>query len=612
MATAFTVIIVDRRTGGLGEQDLTHRFDAAASHLVGNAFDRVATSEYVFRLHPTDSFHIDSFGEVWAGYRDTTTGVWDYTRPLYGGFITEHEGSFDGPTHVFTCTVSNYNLLFDRTEVLTWPIDPTDPPAGYPVDHSVADWLIGSSPYPGVVPFHWQHVAYSAADVFDTIILDETAMPAQGMSTNYGLYGFMSTRALLDEIMKVARWKGLRDGVDIKPIYFFYPRLNIDGTVILPQFYAMDLNDTGGDRVVATYAQTPGVGERPIEHGYRHRRNATPARTRVTVKGVDVDPATGALNYYSYLKADGDAAYPTYYQKRPGWAMAPINESSLNTLAGCERYATDLGDALWGPEGTITVPTFYPTQAGDQVRITMPPDGMSATVFPVLQVEGSLIPHLYQLTLGHRPRTLEDILVPRPDAPMPQTDAGTGGDGNRNASGAGLGMTGANVANAPRTRSIQDTPVHSDQNVISGRTNDVTALRLRATSRTVPAAFRDPLPIAPLRTSEDPDGNVRDWDSGVDGTNHPHHYVGGVAAAGFLVLPIPDPCSLIRETIQNIDATPNTDVTSTYALNGVSVSNPTALTPIVCARDDVVVVTFAGTFPTDGIAYKLTEAGDLP
>lgn len=614
MAWEFKVIFNDRRaSGGLGEQDLTARFDAKNSHLVGTAGDKIAQSQVVLRLKAGDAFHIDSFTEFWAGYRDSETQEWDNSRALYAGFITDHTGTFRYKRHIFECEISNYNILFDRCELQTWPpLDPTDPPEGFETGKSIRDWLIGTVAddglaYDGVIPAHYLNWNNGGvAPVFDSIILTDN-LPAQGMSEVYGYFGFMTVRALNDEIMKVAKFQARIDSLDIKPSYFWRP-IGI-GTEIIKQFCCIDLNDQSGTPA-ATYALDPTGDQLKIGFPYRHRRNANPVRTRVTVKGEPSE--TEGLVYFSYLKTAGEAAYPSaYHLKRPGWAGAPINESRINTNVQAEDYATQLGDDLWGPEGTITLLSRKLRQAGDLIRVIMPPDGIDE-IFPLIEHDTALIPTLDTLTLGHRPRGIEDILIPRPDAPLPVTDAGTGGGGGLNASAAGIGYLGANVANVPRQRSLVDRPVHSDQNVTTPRQVGVVGQTWQAAAYVPPALMEDPPAAVPLTRHKDTAGNDREWTAGTDGTGHPHHYVSGVTGPGDLVVPIPDDSvSLVRESIRNLDGTVNTDVVTTYVLNGGSVAAPSTGTPIVCVRDDVVVVTFSGPFPTGGIAYTLSEAPAL-
>jgi hypothetical protein len=86
------------------------------------------------------------------------------------------------------------------------------------------------------------------------------------------------------------------------------------------------------------------------------------------------------------------------------------------------------------------------------------------------------------------------------------------------------------------------------------------------------------------------------------------HWSFPVSAAGTVPISVPDPAIYVEERLLFLDGSDASgSVTTSYALNGSPVSNPTVSTPIVAARDQVLAITFAGTF-TNPISFKLTSS----
>jgi hypothetical protein len=492
MPREWRVFMIDRRSGAPAlKRDVTRLYDASARRPPQSAGSTIGQG--AIRLKDLDkmpTLHPDSLCEFWEGWIDPATGEFDN-----GYYVQKHTGRFEGGVlHNFDAEVADYNILLDTSPVLTWPTDleAGDEPAGFPPGESVTTWLTGvrawGAPYDGVITFHFPggKIDIGGIDaVFDTILLDEEHMPTMSnvnTAEQFGMFGFCGLRDLLDEVLKYARLAAADMGLDVQPAYGFRTVIHpLDPTKLCPQFYCTDLNNqAGAGTPAARYSITPDVGGGiyPIEYPLEHERDANGVRTEIIVM-ADGDRAEGFI-WSARDKADGVAAYPAYYHRRQRWGGPPVLNPNIVTPGQADALAQRIVDLVWGPRGRLRYYARAPRnlKVADFIELHFPPEGQDHHLLPVqdVQLEPNVGAPRMRITVGERPISITDILVPRADTPLLMTPPGGGNSRGGTAAGDFAGGTGIP---APRQRPLQNIPLTALQNVITGPHNGVPLLDIR-------------------------------------------------------------------------------------------------------------------------------------
>ena len=600
----------------------TFWYDANASRLQKAARNQATQTTIVFSFpyHASGVPPIKEGMQVWIGWRDG--GSWlQGPDPPWIGYIMELEGGGNGEEHTITAQVSSCQILFTRTDVIGWPIGADTglgvEGAGYPAGYSVTNWLVGTDPFPGIIRARLQNIDYSGVDpAFDSYILDDAHIPG-GNAGKYTV-GQWGGGLLLDEVLQdicaEVRMIAQEAGALVTPVYFF--DTVAQGSILRPRFRFIDANDASGP-IKGVMSVNPASGQYRIR-AFKHRRVFTESRTRIVAWGLGThgSGATAAADFAIY---DGHADdYPTEYQVDPGWSGRAYTDEHFENQADCERAAATLGYRLWGALGEITfqvdgvavgsnVITYF--AQGDIIAVDNPAEGLTADSPRVLRnvemVAGTAGHPVWTLTLGDVVPDAAD-LIRGATVVQPQQRLNAGGAGHTGAPGAALGPRG--LPNVPGRVGIDRQPTHSAQNVIRAVFTDVVDFTGQQATQLRPGADpTDPPTPAVRQLHLDQYGNPRQW-LAPEGSDAVHHYTFPVTVAGEYAFTIPDPVTLVEEKILNLDGTVNTDVTTTYLANDVSVPTPSTATPLVCVRDTVLAVTFAGTFPTRGISFKLTSS----
>jgi hypothetical protein len=219
----------------------TGYWDSNASTLQRMAREQEAASpvRMVFAFDAPDVPAVREMMMLWAGWRDGTTWL-QGPDPPFVGFLLQTEGG-GAAVHTISGQVHTGQILFSRATVIGWPTGESDglPTAGYPPGYSVTNWLVGASPYLGIVPSYIHNAVYDGVHpYFDTLVLDETTIPGGNTEALVGQWGFTTAEAILQDMVGVARYKAAQAGDLIEPIYFF--KTVAQGTRLALQFCFID------------------------------------------------------------------------------------------------------------------------------------------------------------------------------------------------------------------------------------------------------------------------------------------------------------------------------------------------------------------------------------
>jgi len=485
MPYQWTAITLNPTTGE--ETDLSRIVNRQTStyHPTAHGKSKQSTQFLSFRADAT----IGDIHEGWpwqAGYRDPATRYWDGSQARFCGQVGRQTGRAGNIRHYIDQTLDTWETTFGDTALLHWPNN--DFLSVYPVGYSIANWLVGTSPYLGLVRAGYDatKVDFGGVDpVFTTLILDATNLPAIGKSVVPGVGQFCYLQDALDTMIAVANFT--QNGMD--PVAFFEPIISpTDPTQIIPRFRFVDRNAVGSTPV-ATFSVTPTGDEWPIEQPMTHDRDPRPAKQRIIVVGKGGDPTIAGtpLVYVDYTVPAHVTAYATWLHATPGRALILVDER-INTLITARKIALAIESKIYGPEGRITFRTARPTQAGEVVRVHIPQEGQDYARFVVADsqaVAGTVGRPLYQITVG----------APAPDLRSIVDNAVRGTSNDlplvaRKALAAGLG-----APSTPKYRQALDANPHTTaQNTTTPRDKTIVAHRIKGSARlptgatTAPAA----------------------------------------------------------------------------------------------------------------------------
>jgi len=605
-------VMVGWNSDAMFEIAQTGFYDANASTLQRMARDQetASTVRIVFDFAAPGVPPIHEWQQIWCGWREG--GTWlQGPDPPFLGFLVQLEGG-GAATHTITAQVQTMAYLMSRATVIGWPTGETDgiPTAGYPADYSVANWLVGTTPYPGVLRVYCGPALFDGIDpYFESLILDATAIPGGNTEALVGQWGFTTLEAILQDLVGVARYVAARDaGALIEPVYWW--QTVAQGRTLRPRFRLIDANDTASKPVKAVFSVAPAAGEFYIED-FHHIRDGKDVRTDVVVQGVGSE--NGRLVYSRYQGHTGD--YPCEYLPA-GIGGDPYFDTSIDTQAKADAVAAALGYRVWGALGSLnwltdgvavggTALTYF--EPGDVVVLYDPAEGQNYTRYVVrkVTVQGGDAGHpKYRIEVGDVIPNVKELIRGATIVQPHRRAIGTGGGANTR--GAALGTHG--LPGAPPQIPMEARPVHSQQNNMRSAFTDVIDLTTDQPTQLRPDVDPDNPPTPAVRQlHRDQYGNHRQW-LGPEGADGVHHYTFHVTAAGEYLFTIPDPVTLVEELIQNPDGSVNSDITTSYLANDSAVPVPSGINPLTCTRNTVLAVTFAGTFPTRGVSYKLTSS----
>ncbi len=626
MGELWKVIIIDRMDGGERFQDVTDWVDMMQSDFHPTVSDKVGQCQARMSFPiDTPDLRIRELMEVWAGFIDEGTGQW--TTPWFGGYIIGLTSTTNGGEHTLDLDLVDYGILLSNTEVLRWPRDRTDPAAdGYPVGFSMANWLVGTTPFIGLIPAFFQGVAWDVDSIFDSVIFTNQALPGilnpevlPGNATIYGQWYYTTVRKILEDLCDQAHY------IDptIEPA--FWIEAATDGTVILPRVRVADLAVAHGTPAYV-FSSNPLPGELLMEHPFKHSRDARLVRTRVTTKGDGwdtsgipdgVDPldyviahltdGTMQENFWSEYNSAHAGTAPTTYQIAPGWSGAPIQDERLNTVGKCRGIAEHLEQIVWGARGRVEFRTNQFILPGTFIQIKDPVEfGDTNPVYPVVEVqfERNAGRALFTLICGKTPPGIEDILKGGTvDIPILEHD--TGRAAARAAGRAAIMGGGAYNTGLPRgaTQAIVSTPTHAQHNQIVPWTYGQQALNIQQQPQTQVETGETWTP-KPLVTIRDKYGNVSQKADHL-GHGHPLTLHLSFDADGKYKFSNYYDVTFIEERIE--DPVFNAGVTITYTLNAVVQPTPTGATPLVYHAGDTLLIETAGIDSTEGMWLEVSE-----
>jgi hypothetical protein len=543
--------------------------------------------------------------EVWAGWVDPTTNEW--ISVWFGGYIQRMDGYTIGGEHVFECDLGDYGILLGTTQVIGWPSDWSIPGLiGMAPGYSVAQWLfgVGDAPNVGIWYEYFQIVTHNYDTIFDDIIMDEQHLPGNSEVAE-GQWGWTTVKKVLDDLMDMAKY--IESGVKI----VYYVRAvpsPFDATAVCPSLHIMDKNQARTPR--ARFSTNPAEGEYWMRHPFKHGRDASAIMGRVTVKGVGGDPTLVEQPIVSYtaINADHIAAYPTKYQKEPGWSGDIIFDTRIDSSIKAQSIAEHIEEQTWAARGQVTFNTDFlsddtiePLAAGDVIHIEDENENLDQDEFinQVVFQGGSTGHPVFEVSVGQREVDISDIIKGGTlDIPWfetnPLTIPGVGSRPRLSSPG------------VPREIPIESTPTHSARNIVKPLTDQVIGLVFQQPKRIAPFTDDPPAPKNLVET-RDKYENVHNWYD-AQGGDHPHHYLTYFPGPGLALVTTVDQCSLVVMKVQNEDGTANTDVTVDLKLNGTTVSAPTTTAPLNADIHNVISITVSGTVPTTGVTIILTES----
>lgn len=513
------VIAVNPATGQETDLSAITNLQTSTYHPTAHGKSKQSTQYLSFRADAL----IGEVHEGWPwmkGWRDTVTRNWDGSRAVFCGQIGRQTGRAGNIRHYIDQTLDGWETTFTDVPILHWPNN--DFASIYPVGYSIKTWLVGLSPYRGVLlaPRYDEgkvDLGSGIDPIFDNLILDATNLPAIGKSVVPGVAQFCYVQDFLDTMIAVANF--MNNGMD--PVAFFEPIVSpSDPTQIIPRFRFIDRNAVGSTPV-AVFNTNPASGEWDIRQPFHHDRDLRPGKQRIIVVGKGGDPTIigNPLVYVDYTNPAHTAAYPTWIHATAGRALIIVDER-INTLVVATAIAHAIEAKIYGPEGRLTFRTTRPTKPGELIQVTILEEGQDHANFVVADsqaVAGTVGQPLYEVTIG----------APAPDlrAIVDNAIRGIANDiplAARKALAAGLG-----AQSTPSHRQAVDANPHSAaQNTVKPRHKAVVAQTWRANSSALPGVDPNTVGAANLLETYSPNGATPGFTvSPSDGRPHPQVYV---------------------------------------------------------------------------------------
>src|SRR5690349_11396252 len=386
-------VMIGWNSSAMREVAQTGFYDANASTLqrMAREADTASPFRLVFDFAAPGVPPIREWMTLWAGWKEGNAWL-QGPDPPFLGFLVQLEGGGNA-VHTISGQVQTMQYLMSRATVIGWPTGETDgiPTEGYPPDHSVADGLVGTSPFPGAVRAYIPNALYDGVDpYFESLGLDATAIPGGNAEAVVGPGGGGTPGTILQDIVGVAHYVAARDdGLLIEPLYWW--RTVAQGSVLRPQLRFIDANDTASKPVKAVFSVDPQPGEFRIKD-FHHTRDGKDVRTDVVVKGIGSDPTTGRLVYSRFQ--DHVADYPCEYLPN-GIGGDPYFDTSIDTQAKADAVAAAIGYRVWGALGALnwqtdgmavggTALTYF--EPGDIIALDDPAEGQTHTRYVVRKV----------------------------------------------------------------------------------------------------------------------------------------------------------------------------------------------------------------------------------
>lgn len=592
MARNFRVLITDFNGG---RQDLTAYADPDNAQL--HQPNGVSVGESMLPLKFTESqwlgreFDIQAGMEIWAGDYDDD-GFW-YPKNLFGGYIRLPEmGKIRGMErlllHLFT-----YDVLLDRKVVTSFPDpfvlttvyhsppDPTSdvPISGYPVDHSLREWLVRDTDPKGLIPTFLPDYQIDLEGMNNGFAL-LTYFDISGRPSNTAVLGHLEGLTLSDAIEMIISMGALvaeaRYGNHVKPAKYMkaIPRVGHEDEVV-PQLVVLDLNSVEvSDLVFSDEPEGSEVGE---WWGYNNVVDATNMYKRIIIigkgavqAGFDVFTHQKVWKRVYYLNsnfADNDPPTPRY--RALNEAELLIRDDDITTMEAAQALGDRLAQTLHDGRETITFTTSRAVERGTLIRIRHQSTmgiGTDGKNYPVIDVTAEVDNRewVYHVTAGWPKLTAQDVTGGNFKTLLGIYQAGV--TVNRGAGGpnffnpavqaklaAKYGPL-ADTVNAIKTKTATNRPsatglftTPDGQLIDPADTNNFV-------SAAIPPPPRRPVPgttpiAAPIATYYNEDGDLVEWQD-QSNYNHPyHHTYSDLVADDTFTLPLPDMAAFISTLI---------------------------------------------------------------
>lgn len=592
----------------------------------------------------TPNINIRELMEVWAGWRDSVTGIWSAVDPTgeialpFGGYIIQLKERLDGNEKQFQCQLVDYGFLLQKTPLLGWPTFVNSANAldyvGYPPGYSVQAWLCGhvaeGNPYDGVVPFHLGNgMQFQNVDpIFESIILNADTLPGTltvvpGLWSLKGYYGMVTLAYAVADIANCALFayaKNYYGGPEL--IVGYWIGAAIDGLRLVPDFHFANMADvlrTPDARLVSGDLPAD-AGEIPIAD-YWHERDAHEVQTRTIIQGIggDVTQPSLPLVYADVSNPDHLAQYPTAYQLTPGWGGDIIFDNRLHTVELATFLGTYINDRVWGAQGAYTGVLDHAVVAGQWAQLRNPNEALNR-VFPITSVEWDPGTRTYDIRLAFTQLTPSDILHGGlSDVLLAQQDLAYQNETGAFSvihPGAPKNVAPSLTPSVPNqnwtTAGFSDTPAGVFQSTYNDRVDDTGGV---TPPRTGPLRAKGP--VDPTTGAQPDDGF---WTSHATARPHPQLYALASIADGTVPgFPILDPLAFERIVVVG---TGNVAITYKETGSGSITYGPFAGTaqpgssypitpPITANRGDLIDFVFSGTAGAGDPCYVALAEGTL-
>jgi hypothetical protein len=654
-----TIIATYDAEGNVFEQDVSRHFHLEDSNL--NADDGDGTMVYLSIPYALNYLYtLRGKQEVWVGWRNEGTWIQDATHPLYSGIINSRDVEGQAQSGAegevgYRLNLVDYTHLLDTTNVRGYPYDPVyinfgaphlvfreyhipvvlpgDPVIdGFPPGNSAAEWLVGITPFNGLVKRFLPDVAIGAIDpIFNEILFEQDTRPRS--TSVLGQMERHSLRECVDLVCDMARL--VNDSV--RPHYSLMPKAS--GNRIIPEFSLRDLN-----RPQATdwnLRDHPNALNEWGYFNYNEKWDASSLADVVEVFGIGsdvshVDEATQEELYRRVYarNATNLGLYPTRWQVVPGWQLMIVNSQVTNNPAA-ELLAKMVQTALRDEQLTITLDTYAPVRKGQIVDLICQATDTRG-IFPVTSVNSTGIKNLFHVTLGEEHLSVQDILS------KPSLELLLAGV-KRAPRGSGFNFINPNFAPGSQ---FTGNPTSTQQNSIIAQDDYAANMRI-ATSIARSHVTQDGMPVGdhdynfsaeniatpprrpspgvtpmpqPMLPSTDEHGDLANWFD-VTGFDHPYHYgYSDVTFDDTFTLPHPPVLVFISTLIVETELA-GTDFVFPPG-SGVSLSlkirkgdgtvttetNITSATPCTIYPDDKVALIVQGTNGTSKYGILCSEA----
>lgn len=633
MAYQWYVAVIDHRPGGQGEQDVSDYYNSARSRLSWGAQGKTDQSIICLELDRPVFFSIPSKAEVIAGWRDPISRQYNPRKRVYGGFLIEKKSYAEGSKHLLDLTIKGYGILPDEKVIQSWPtLDPeAQPKVSYPLDFSTMQWIAGRqdgatgipAPYDGLIPTYYPTVDTSGiAAVFSDVLMTADVMPGipnPEDENQFGVFGFCTLKAALDELCKAAHFK---DDA-IRPMLYW--DASTDRQTVFPRVNLIDLNSQFSSEIIATVVSTPNVqaGQILIAEPFDHTRDARQAQQAIIVKGVGSDTTlallangTYPLNYARITVADHVNEYPNPYAVDGTWDLL-LNVQDFGTVDECTRYGQQVETQVWGARGALTFDvwevdllavsmTLDDLIIGKRVRYIDTMEGIDF-VYPITSIEttDNLGAPKVTMTIGLQSLDIADLTI-RGSREMPWLRTGE----------SAIAYATREANGVPPPTAPNRAPSATAQNAIKARSKEVTPWTVVGTRNARPSVAPDDVatvpranlanvtPAADVATDPTPDPNF--FVSG-DVTGGPgpqeYHFISPKSGKGPLIFRAFTAKHVTVEgtgsVVVNRTGPSGTTASSTLTGTGAVAGDHFTLSPtITFARGDKLTLTVTGTVAT--------------